>query len=459
MAGIRPRAASGEPGREAAVAGQFYPGDAGSLRAVVESCLALGRRLDYAPRIIISPHAGYQYSGPVAGTGYAAIDSGVHTVILLGPPHYVPVHGIAVSSAAWFETPLGRVPLDREKIVSLLANPMVYVDDRAHGPEHSLEVQLPFLQARLHSFKIIPLLVSDADPRRIAGVILPFIDDHTLVVASSDLSHFLSQKEARIEDDRSIASIVADNIEGTIDACGELPIRVAMVLADTMGLKPRLLDARTSFETSPSSGSGRVVGYASIVYAPGPERVEPAGRLADDARRYLLTLARRTIEAAVNRTPFPAAQEIPDAVRENRGCFVTITRRGELRGCIGYIEPIRPLFQAAAENARNAALSDPRFPAVSSEELPQITLEISVLTKPVALEYKNPGDLLEKIAPGIDGIILQSGQHVATFLPQVWEQLPDKVQFLEQLSLKAGMARDGWKTAAVKRYRAEHFSE
>ncbi len=181
--------------------------------------------------------------------------------------------------------------------------------------------------------------------------------------------------------------------------------------------------------------------------------------LTDEVKRYLLRLARRSLEASVNNEAFPLPEDSPEAARGHRGCFVTLTMAGELRGCIGYIEPIRPLFQAAMENARNAALADPRFPGVLPEELPEIKIELSVLSQPTLLEYKNPADLLKKIEPQVDGIILQSGPHQATFLPQVWEQLPDRVQFLEHLSRKAGMARDGWKTSIVKRYRAEHFSE
>jgi AmmeMemoRadiSam system protein B/AmmeMemoRadiSam system protein A len=462
--------------RQPAVAGQFYPGDSTTLRRDVEKYIAGGSALPVAPRIIISPHAGYVFSGPVAGKGYAAIDKNIRTVILLGPPHHVPVRGLAASGAAWFETPLGKVPVDRERIAKLLKNPMVYTDDRAHGPEHSLEVQIPFLQVRLGSFKIVPLLVHDVDPHRAADIIYPLIDSHTLVVASSDFSHYLSQGEARKTDDASIKAILDGAIEGSIDACGEMPIRVAMALAEKMGLSPKLIDKRTSYETAPQYGSDdRVVGYASIVYLPAdkaksesaPAPVTPAAQqkqrtegLAPDVKGFLLKLARQSLEASVRGENLPARpNNIPDVTKENRGCFVTLTENGELRGCIGYIEPIKPLYQAVIENAENAALSDPRFPRVTPGELSSIKVEVSVLTKPVPLDYKDPQDLLAKLVPNVDGIILQSGPYQSTFLPQVWGQLPDKVDFLEHLSRKGGMPPDGWKTANVKRYRAEHFSE
>jgi len=467
---------AGEAVRKPAVAGQFYPGDSAELRRDVEKYIAGGSALPAAPRIIISPHAGYVFSGPVAGKGYAAIDKNIRTVILLGPPHHLAVRRIAAPESAWFETPLGKVAVDQERIQKLLKNPMAYKDDRAHEPEHSLEVQLPFLQVRLASFKIVPLLVHGIDPQKAADLIYPLIDAHTLVVASSDFSHYLSQSEARKTDDASIKSIIEGRVEGSIDACGEMPIRVAMALAKKMGLEPKLIDKRTSFETAPQYGSDdRVVGYASIVYMPAGQtkseqsaaaaipaarQKEETGGLAPEVRGFLLKLARQSLEASVKGEKTPMPQDIPEITKEDRGCFVTLTENGELRGCIGYIEPIAPLYKAVIENAANAALSDPRFPRVTPPELPSIKVEVSVLTRPVPLEYKDPQDLLSKLVPGVDGVILQSGFHQSTYLPQVWEHFSgDKVRFLENLSRKGGMPSDGWKTANVKHYRAEHFSE
>ena len=150
----------------------------------------------------------------------------------------------------------------------------------------------------------------------------------------------------------------------------------------------------------------------------------------------------------------------PENMKKKQGCFVTLTKSGNLRGCIGYIEGIKPLFEAVIDNAKNAALSDPRFPQVSPDELSAIRIEISVLTPPERLSYTTPDDLLKKLIPGQDGVILQSGFHQSTYLPQVWEHFgANKVDFLEELSLKGGLQKDGWKTAIVKRYRAIHFQE
>jgi uncharacterized protein len=187
---------------------------------------------------------------------------------------------------------------------------------------------------------------------------------------------------------------------------------------------------------------------------------QPAGdTLPADVTSFLLKLARESLEAGVKGLESPKPKNPPEPTKKPQGCFVTLTKFGELRGCIGYIEGIKPLYEAVIDNAQNAALSDPRFPAVTAGELSEIRIEISVLTPPVPLDYKDPQDLLSKLVPFKDGIILQKGFHQSTFLPQVWEQLPDKVQFLEHLSLKGGMPADGWKTATVKRYGAIHFQE
>jgi len=181
--------------------------------------------------------------------------------------------------------------------------------------------------------------------------------------------------------------------------------------------------------------------------------------ISPDVKAFLLRLARQNLDAAVRGLPAIVPDSPPAVTREDRGCFVTLTKRGRLRGCIGFIEGIEPLYEAVIDNAKNASLKDPRFSIVTPGELSEIKIEVSVLTKPEPLIYANPQDLLNQLVPGKDGIILTKGYHQSTFLPQVWEQLPDKVSFLENLSVKGGMPADGWKTAEVKRYRATHFQE
>ncbi|MBN2035116.1 MAG: AmmeMemoRadiSam system protein A, partial [Chitinispirillaceae bacterium] len=339
--------------------------------------------------------------------------------------------------------------------------------------EHSLEVQLPFLQVKLSEFAIVPVLTGKIIPEEAADLIYPVIDDNTVVIASSDFSHYLPQDQARVTDQKTIATILAGNSKGFLDACGESPIRIVMVLAKKMRLSPALLDARTSFETCPKYGSDdKVVGYAAIVYGGKADqntgaanqdvaiRHTPSGSFSKEEEQFLLRLARQSLEAAVKGEKPQRPRQVPAIAKEDRGCFVTLTINGSLRGCIGYIEPIKPLFQAVIDNAQNAALNDPRFSRVTTNDLPQIIVEISVLTKPEPLAYADPDDLLSKLVPWVDGVILQKGLRHSTYLPQVWDHFHgDKLQFLENLARKAGMPPDGWKTADVKRYRAHHFSE
>jgi len=461
--------------RRAAVADRFYTGNATKLRAEIEQYIAAGKKLKEFPQIIISPHAGYVFSGPVAGIGFATIDKNTKRVFLIGPSHHKYFNGISIPEVDAYETPLGNVPLDKKNIKKLQTNPLFSTQEGAHAMEHCLEVQIPFLQVLLADFTIIPMIVGHLkNPADVAELIRPLIDDKTLVVISSDFSHYHSHTEAKNIDKRSIETILNGNPDGFIDACGETPIRIAMQLALKMNLKPHLLDARNSYETAPQYGSGdRVVGYASIVYLPdsnGAEKKTSADEsndapdestqvLTESDKAFLLKLARNALEKAVRGEKPPTPTNIPSIMQEFRGCFVTLTKHGALRGCIGYIEGIKPLYQAVIDNAKNAALEDPRFPKVTPNELKNLKIEVSVLTPPEPFNYDNPDDLLNKIIPGVDGIILRKGMRQATFLPQVWDQLPDKVTFLEHLAMKAGMGKDDWKDAQYKKYQAIHFEE
>ncbi len=473
MNGIFFGSSNGEIVRKAAVAGTFYDRNPETLRDMVLRYLSEGKALAEPVRMLISPHAGYIFSGPVAGKGYATIDVNVKRVIIIGPSHYEAFTGLAVPRFDYYETPLGKVKIDRVVVDKLKGMPNVIIADGFDEPEHCLEVQLPFLQVKLKDFMIVPILTGRVDPKQAAETLIQFIDEKTAVVASSDLSHYEKQARARQIDDATIETILSGKESGPMEACGSTPIRIIMQLAKKLNLRPVKLDARTSFDTAPQhSSDGRVVGYASIVYisAKGAERPNDnsSGKattrqddLSAESKNLLLRIARQSLEASVRGNKFERLQEAdyPAEVKEKKGCFVTLTIGGNLRGCIGYIEPIKPLYQAVIENAENAALRDPRFPKVTADELKKIKIEISVLTKPEPLSYKDPDDLLNKLVAGRDGVILRKGMHQSTYLPQVWEQLPDKVEFLEQLSLKGGMPRDGWKTAEVLTYRAIHFEE
>ncbi len=257
--------------RPAVVAGSFYPGEPSVLAAEVASHLAAAapRSAVRAPKAIIAPHAGYVYSGPVAGSVYArlaALRGRIDRVVLAGPAHRVPVRGAAVPAVARFATPLGPVALDLEAIGRLRELPFVEVSDRAHVLEHSLEVHLPFLQSVLGDFRLVPLVIGDAEPEEMDRLLETLWGGpETLVVVSSDLSHYLPYEAARRRDGATARAILA--LDATLepeDACGAAPINGLLQLARRRGLEAELVDLRNSGDTA--GGRDRVVGYAAFAF-------------------------------------------------------------------------------------------------------------------------------------------------------------------------------------------------
>lgn len=260
--------------RPPAVAGSFYPEDPAALRPTVEEELALATDRVPAgpvPKAVIVPHAGYIYSAPIAASGYARVAPGrgrISRVVLLGPAHRVAVRGIAAPSADAFATPLGLVPVDTAGRHALAAAGLVVVRDDVHAAEHSLEVQLPFLQVVLGDVPVLPLAVGDAGPELVAGVLdAVWGDDETLVVVSSDLSHYLDHASATEADRRTAAAIVARQPDrlGRSDACGVRPVQGLLIAAVRHDLDVDLLDLRTSADTA--GGPDRVVGYGAFALA------------------------------------------------------------------------------------------------------------------------------------------------------------------------------------------------
>jgi len=454
--------------RPPAVAGQFYPGDAATLGQTVDQFLSLASRPEIPdarwPKAIIAPHAGYVYSGPVAATVYACLKAArgtVTRVVLLGPAHRVAFHGIAVPSATAFKTPLGDVPVDREAVDSLKDCASVLVSDKAHEQEHSLEVHLPFLQRLLGDFSLVPLCVGDASGDEVAEVLdRLWGGPETLIVISSDLSHYHGYDEARLLDQATAQAITerqADNIT-THGACGGRPIKGLLKVAKARNLDISLLDIRNSGDTA--GPRDRVVGYAAFRVDEAAESPGPVAVYDEDQRKKMLGMAHKAIEKGLE-TGKPLAVDAhdwPDWAQQQRAAFVTLHLDGRLRGCIGSLAAHRPLICDIAENAFSAAFRDPRFAKLTVAEFTRIEMDISVLSEPEPLPFKDEADLLAKMRPGVDGLILQSGGRRGTFLPQVWDQLPDKHTFLAHLKTKAGFAGDYWSDdIQIQRYTTETF--
>ncbi len=263
--------------RQPAVAGQFYPGNAADLERSVESLLDQARGATAAhagppPKALIVPHAGYIYSGPTAARGYVLLEpvrSLIRRVVLLGPAHYVGFSGLAVSPADAFATPLGAVPLDHAATEALLRLPQVIESGQAHAPEHSLEVQLPFLQRVLEAFTLVPVVVGAATPQQVAAAIEAcWGGPETLLLISSDLSHYLPYEAAEALDKDTVRRVL--ELEWPLPdrrACGARAVNGLLLAARTHQLRPELVDRRNSGDTA--GDRDRVVGYASISFAGG----------------------------------------------------------------------------------------------------------------------------------------------------------------------------------------------
>lgn len=474
--------------RPAAVAGTFYPDEPRALRAALAahlSAVPADAPTARPPKLLVVPHAGYVYSGDVAALGYAALPrwrERIRRVVLLGPVHRVPVRGLAVPTADFFETPLGRVPVDQDAIAELAGLPQVVRADRPHALEHSLEVQLPFLQAVLGSvYSLVPLAVGDASPDEVAQVLdRLWGGDETLIVVSTDLSHYLPYDEAQARDRATVQRILgfATDLQGD-EACGAAPLNGALLLAHRKGLVPRLRGLRNSGDAKAgASGRDRVVGYGAVVFEhpdAAARRHADEGAVAADAAaheaataaadhaslgRTLVGHARQAIAQALGLAhEAPAAQH--PALREPGATFVTLfDAAGELRGCVGRLEAARALLDDVRANARAAAFHDTRFAPLAAHEWQHLRVEVSVLDAPEPLAVGSEDEALAVLRPGEDGVIFEWRHARATFLPQVWEQLPDAAQFLATLKRKAGLPADFW-AADVKlsRYRVRKFKD
>jgi AmmeMemoRadiSam system protein B/AmmeMemoRadiSam system protein A len=462
--------------RSPSVAGQFYPESASALRLAVEKFMqdalpALAKE----PLAIIVPHAGYIYSGQICADGYSQVRNRTYdTVVILGTNHTTPsLRKIALYPDGGFRTPLGDVPVDGEVVAALLAaSPDCSADKEPHLREHSIEVQLPFLQVLFPKAKIVPAIVGEAEvglcTRFGAALAKVLKGRRALIVASSDLSHYPSAADAEVEDKITLEAITtldpaalqtavhaqeARRIRNlSTCACGEAPIMAAMAAAKALGAQGGRIVSYAHSGDIPIGERDRVVGYGAVVLGSGIETIQtpapgtpkPADRsLSPQDKKSLLSLARETISRYLTSQTVPLPRGFTPAAMEQRGVFVTLHKRGNLRGCIGRMSPDRPLAVLVGAMALQSAFDDPRFTPVTLPEVPDLEIEISVLTpmKPVS----GPND----IVVGRDGVLLQKGGRSAVFLPQVApEQGWGRDEMLNHLSQKAGLPADAWKEGA-----------
>jgi len=427
--------------RPPAVAGAFYPADPQALIGEVDELLdgveSFEPRFGH-PKVLIVPHAGYIYSGGVAAHAYNELLGArglIKRVVMLGPVHRVAVHGLALPAVDEFATPLGRIPIDAAAVAALAGLPQVVNSPLAHAMEHSLEVQLPFLQRVLGSFSLLPLAVGGVAPEQVAEVLERLWGGpETLIVISTDLSHYHEYDAAQRMDGDTADRI--GRLEGGLNhqqACGATPLNGLLQLARKKGLSIRRLAVCNSGDTA--GGRDRVVGYSSFALDEG----QAVSR--DEAGRTLIAMARASIGAKLGYGQAPQAEGAAWLAQPG-AIFVTLTREGRLRGCIGSLAAARPLGADVIANAQAAAFSDPRFKPLTAAEWLDTQTEVSLLSPAKPIRFADEADLLEKIVAGEDGLILEADGRRGTFLPQVWEQLPDKLQFLTQLKMKAGLPAD-----------------
>jgi AmmeMemoRadiSam system protein B/AmmeMemoRadiSam system protein A len=431
--------------RTPAVAGTFYPAEREPLERQLALFLskALNQPAGALPKAIIGPHAGYAYSGAVAARAYARLASArgqISRVVLIGPSHYVAFHGLAADAADAWAMPGGTVPLDRLAIAQLRELPMVEELDVAFQREHALEVHVPFLQHVLGEFRLVPIVVGEATPEAVAAVLdAVWGGPETLIVVSTDLSHFLDYAACRRVDQSTAEAIERFDVNsvGPGQACGWLPMRGLLLVARRRRMAIERLDLRCSGDSA--GPRDRVVGYGAWVLCEDSERTE-----VEALAPTLVELVRRSITYGLNTgeaLSVAANAEVVPRLAAPGAAFVTLRRCGTLRGCIGSAVATRPLVVDVAQHAFNAAFRDPRFPRLDWLELAELSLSVSVLTPPEPIWFQDETDLLSQLIPGQDGLIIEHlGRH-SLLLPSVWEEITDRRQFLAALKLKAGLQR------------------
>ncbi|MBW2964130.1 AmmeMemoRadiSam system protein B [Candidatus Woesearchaeota archaeon] len=454
--------------RQMYVAGQFYPAQQGTLSVMVDSFLRAADDENLGTvKAIVVPHAGYIYSGQTAGWGFkqlASQNQSIKTVFILGSNHVNGAwfNGISIPNYTHYKTPLGEVRLST--IAKELQENPPFTSNALTHTSHIIEVELPFLQRVLApGFKIVPMVLGSMtqdDVNDAAKAINDELDSSSLVVVSTDLSHYYPYDTAVSMDRACISQVENQSFAGVTgcEACGRDAILVLLRISEMNGWKAKIINYTNSGDTAGTKDS--VVGYSAIVFYTDDEQFVP-DVVNSKEQQLLLKLARDVVETWVSEKKLPNMDslELTDTLKEQRGCFVTLNEHGSLRGCIGHILPQAPLYKCVIENAINAATADPRFNPVQPSEFGDIEIDVSVLTLPQDIEYSSEADLLSKLRPDVDGVVLRSGFRSSTFLPQVWEQIPDKTYFMESLCQKQGSAKDCWKTAKVSVYQAQVFSE
>ena len=437
------------------VAGIFYPSDKDKLVKQINAFKKNSiNNYKISTRAVIVPHAGLIYSGRLAYEGISQLDKSIKNIFIIAPAHRVPFSGLALTSYDSWSTPLGEISINKEINNELVSKFGAKINDEPLAPEHAIEVEIPFIQTVFKDVKIIPILVGNEDSQKIYEIISYYYKNpQNGFIISSDLSHYMSDENARRVDSYTAQLIetgVIDNFPNEL-ACGATGIKGLIKFANQQDFSLIRIDMTNSSSTS--FDRNRVVGYGCWFLYEG-KRNEFIKEYYSD---FILNLCKESIK---NKTINPSEIEYPKVLSEYGAVFVTLEKNGQLRGCIGSIIPQRPLINDIITNAKNSAYADPRFKPVDKSEIKDLSIAVSLLSVPKPMQFKNEEDLLNQIRQNVDGIIIKDNGHQAVYLPSVWEQIPDKKEFLNSLKVKAGLSPNHFsKTFEAYRFETSYIKE
>lgn len=466
--------------RKACVAGQFYPDNSKKLSQELQGYFEFAKpRTDEDLRAIISPHAGYVYSGQVAASSFNQINptKKYDRIFVIGSSHRVYFDGVSVYNLGNYETPLGKVQVDRKTATKLINEHTVFeYREDAHLTEHSLEVQLPFLQYHMKTdFEIVPIIIatqSESSIKKIADALAPYFNPHNLFVISSDFSHYPNYEQANDVDRLTADAIVSnspsifmetlaqnekDRIPGlSTSMCGwSSMMAILNITSQKENIRYNTIDYKNSGDAA-FGDKNRVVGYWAMSITEDSDE-ENIFELTDADKKTLLHHARLAIEDYVQNKNSPEinTQNLSEVLLEPAGAFVSLQLNGNLRGCVGRFNPDKPLYSVVQNMAISAATRDSRFDPITSKELDKINIEISVLTPIQKI------DSIDQIQMGQHGIYIKKGNNTGTFLPQVAESTDWSLEeFLGHCSKnKAHIGWDGWRLADIYTYETITFDE
>jgi len=437
--------------RKAAFAGSWYPDNPEELSEQVNTYLNKVKYENLNAKAVIVPHAGYMFSGQTAAYAFKQINKSTRKVIILGTAHRYSLNGSCVIDYDYYDSPLGKVKLSKD-VKEFLNERNVFSIPEADTEEHSIEIEIPFLQTVLKDFEILPVIVGKTDHKQFSELLEKYLSNDSVIVASVDLSHFNKYNDAVKIDKHSIECVLNFNSGGIRKAQIDSPYAIAALLdlAKRKNWKVKLLDYKNSGDIISDRSS--VVGYSAIVFyeVEKSDEIKEAEYFTEEEQGSMISIAKNAAEMFAKNGKRYSESNYPSKFKERLACFVTVKVGDELRGCIGTIEPVDTLYNSLIDNAISAVSKDPRFSPVREKELSKLSYEVSVLSPPELFEPQS----LDELFIGIKGkgLIIKKDYRSAVYLPQVWEHFSEEKDFLRSLCQKAGMFVDEWKNYKDMKY-------